>query len=169
VDTNDTAGRPTGKYVALNGEEFRRSLYVQMRRTRPLGILETFDMPRMEPNCEARNASTVAPQSLAMMNGEFALAQSKFFAERVAREAGAGAEAQVKRAWLLAFGSEAPDAKVKEGAEFLQEQTAHFAAHPVKSPTVAKGKEAPPTTPEMQALATFCQALLTANPFLYVD
>jgi hypothetical protein len=54
-------------------------------------------------------------------------------------------------------------------AAFLKEQAAHFAAHPVKPPTVAKGKEASPTTPEMQALATFCQALLTANSFLYVD
>jgi hypothetical protein len=151
VDTNDTAGRPTGKYVALNGDEFRRSLYTQNRRTRPLGILETFDMPRMEPNCEARNASTVAPQSLAMMNGEFALAQSKFFAERVVREAGPDGAAQVKRAWLLAFGSEAPTAKAREAAEFLKEQTAHFAVHPVKPPTVAKGKEAPAATPETQA------------------
>ncbi len=169
VDTNDTAGRPTAKYVALNGDEFRRSLYVQMRRTKPLGILETFDMPRMEPNCEARNASTVAPQSLAMMNGEFALAQSKFFAERVAREAASDRDAQVKRAWLLAFGTEPTDAERKGASTFLQEQAAHFQEHPLKAPVVAKGKEAPPATPELQSLATFCQALLTANQFLYVD
>ena len=169
VDTNDTAGRPSGKYVPLNGDEFRRSLYVQNRRTKPLGILETFDMPRMEPNCEARNASTVAPQSLAMMNGEFTLAQSKFFAERVAREAGAELEAQVKRAWLLAFGAEPAAGDLVESTAFLNEQAAHFKEHPVKAPTVPKGKEAPPATPELQALATFCQALLTANRFLYVD
>ena len=63
VNTDDTAGRPSGKFVALGGEEFRRSLYVQMRRSKPLGLMETFDAPRMEPNCELRNASTVAPQS----------------------------------------------------------------------------------------------------------
>jgi hypothetical protein len=169
VDTNDTAGRPTGKYVGLNGDEFRRSLYVQMRRTKPLGILETFDMPRMEPNCEARNASTVAPQSLAMMNGEFTLAQSKFFAERVVRDAGSDPDVQVKRAWLLAFGDEPSDADRKSAAEFLKDQAAHFQAHPVKAAAVAKGRETPPATPNMQALATFCQALLTANQFLYVD
>src|SRR5258706_10754609 len=98
VDTTDTAGRPSGKFVPMNGEEFRRSLYIQMRRSRPLGMLETFDLPRMEPNCELRNASTVAPQSLAMMNGEFVLAQSKFFAERVAREACAEPTAHGNRA-----------------------------------------------------------------------
>jgi hypothetical protein len=73
VDTTDTAGRPTGKVVPLNGEEFRRSVYVQMRRTRPLALLEAFDLPKMEPNCELRSASTVAPQSLTLMNSAFAL------------------------------------------------------------------------------------------------
>jgi len=169
VDTNDTAGRPTGKFVPLQGEEFRRSLYVQMRRSKPLGMLETFDLPRMEPNCELRNASTIAPQSLAMMNGEFTLAQSKFFAERVVREAGADPGEQVKRAWPLAFGAAPSEAALKDAVEFLGKQTAYFEKNPVKPAPVGKGKEAPPAGPPLQALATFCQALLTANQFLYVD
>lgn len=169
VDTNDTAGRPSGKYVSLNGEEFRRSLYVQMRRSKPLGMLETFDLPRMEPNCELRNASTIAPQSLAMMNGEFTLAQSKFLAARVAQEAGADHSAQVARAWLLAFGSTPSPQELKESITFLEKQNAYFQANPVKPGPVAKGKEGPPADAAMQALTTFCQALLTSNQFLYVD
>ncbi len=169
VDTTDTAGRPSGKHVPLNGEEFRRSLYVQMRRSKPLGMLETFDLPRMEPNCEIRNASTVAPQSLAMMNGDFTLAQSKYFAERISRDAGADPEAQVKRAWLLAFGATPSASELKESVAFLTAQTAHFKAEPPKPAPVAKGKEAPPAEPPMLALATFCQALLTSNQFLYAD
>lgn len=169
IDTSDSAGRPSGKFIPLNGEEFRRSVYVQMRRSKPLGMLEAFDLPRMEPNCERRNASTIAPQSLAMMNGEFTLAQSKFFAERVAREAGADPTAQVKQAWLLAFGSTPTATELKNSVDFIAKQTAHFKAEPVKAEPVAKGKEAPPTEPTMQALSTFCQALLTSNEFLYVD
>lgn len=169
IDTSDSAGRPSGKFIPLNGEEFRRSVYVQMRRSKPLGMLEAFDLPRMEPNCERRNASTIAPQSLAMMNGEFTLAQSKFFAERVAREAGTDPTAQVKQAWLLAFGSTPTATELKNSVDFIAKQTAHFKAEPVKVEPVAKGKEAPPTEPTMQALSTFCQALLTSNEFLYVD
>ncbi len=167
-DTTDTAGRPSGKFVPLNGEEFRRSLYVQMRRSKPLAMLETFDMPRMEPNCELRNASTVAPQSLAMMNGEFTLTQSKYLAERIAREASDSA-ARVKRAWMLCYGAEPSAVEVEEAAAFLVKQAAYFKAHPLKLPPPAKGKEAPPAEPEMQALATFCQALMTSNRFLYAD
>ena len=101
VDTTDTAGRPSGKVVPLNGEEFRRSVYVQMRRNRPLGMLETFDLPKMEPNCEARTASTVAPQSLALMNSAFCLSQADLFAERVLREAGSDPGAQIRHAWQI--------------------------------------------------------------------
>jgi hypothetical protein len=169
IDTTDSAGRPSGKFIPLNGEEFRRSVYVQERRSKPLGMLETFDLPRMEPNCERRNASTIAPQSLAMMNGEFTLAQSKFFAERVAREAGTDPTEQVKRAWLLAFGSAPTATELKSSIEFIGKQTAHFKKDPPKPEPVAKGKEAPPTEPGEQALSTFCQALLTSNEFLYVD
>jgi len=169
VDTTDTAGRPSGKFVPLNGEEFRRSIYVQMRRSKPLGMLETFDLPRMEPNCERRNASTIAPQSLAMMNGEFTLAQSKFFAERVAREAGADPTGQIQHAWLLAFGSTPTASEVKNSVDFLARETAYFQKNPTKVEPVAKGKEAAPTEPALQALTTFCQALLTSNQFLYVD
>ena len=169
VDTTDSAGRPSGKFVPLNGEEFRRSVYVQMRRSKPLGMLETFDLPRMEPNCERRNASTIAPQSLAMMNGEFTLAQSKFFAERVVREAGAGPEraGQARVAaglWQRALGLE-----VKNSIEFINKQTEYFKSNPMKPEPVAKGKEGPPTEPSLQALSTFCQALLTSNEFLYLD
>ncbi len=169
VDTNDTAGRPSGKFVSLNGEEFRRSLYVQMRRTKPIGMLEAFDLPRMEPNCELRNASTVATQSLAMMNGDFTVTMSKYFAERVAKDAGSDVAAQVKRAWQLAFSAEPSVADVKSATDFITKQTASFKANPVKLAPPAKGKEAPPAEPPMQALATFCQALLTSNQFLYVD
>ena len=169
VDTSDTAGRPSGKFVPLNGDEFRRSLYIQMRRTKPLAMLETFDLPRMEPNCELRNASTVAPQSLAMMNGEFTLTQSKYFAERLTRDAGTDPAAQVKRAWLLAFGAMPTVAEVKESVEFLARQTEHFKANPVKFVPPPKGKEALMADPPAQALATFCQALLTSNHFLYAD
>ena len=46
VDTTDTAGRPTGKVVPLHGEEFRRSIYVQVRRSRPLSDAGDVRRPR---------------------------------------------------------------------------------------------------------------------------
>jgi mono/diheme cytochrome c family protein len=169
VDTTDTAGRPSGKFVPLNGDEFRRSLYIQMRRSRPLGMLETFDLPRMEPNCELRNASTVAPQSLAMMNGDFTLDQSIYFAERVARDAGPSVAEEVNRAWELAFEHDPTESDLKDAVDFIGKQTAYFKEHPVPVTPPAKGRVAQPADPAMQALTSFCHALLTSNAFLYAD
>lgn len=54
----------------------RRSLYGQSRRTRPPSFLHTFDAPVMETNCVQRRSSTVATQSLLLLNGEFLAAQA---------------------------------------------------------------------------------------------
>src|SRR5262249_15143230 len=51
IENKNGENRP-GPVLPLHGEEFRRSVYVQMRRSRPLGVLEAFDLPAMEPNCE---------------------------------------------------------------------------------------------------------------------
>ncbi len=104
VDTTDSAGRPTGKSVDLKGEEFRRSLYIQVRRSLPLAVLDTFDAPAMEPNCEVRTASTVAPQALMLMNSNFTIGLARHFATRIKKEAGEVPAQQVRHAWSLAWG-----------------------------------------------------------------
>jgi mono/diheme cytochrome c family protein len=158
VDNEDAAGRETGKAKLASGEEFRRSVYVQVRRSRPLALLEAFDAPVMEPNCEARTASTVAPQALLLMNNDFILQQAAAFAERVRNEAGSDPAAQVVHAWRLAFAAEPSPREVAGAVAFLAEQTRHFPSRPA-------GK----IDPAAQALAGFCQALLSSNAFLYVD
>ncbi|MCA9135203.1 MAG: DUF1553 domain-containing protein, partial [Planctomycetales bacterium] len=65
----------------------RRSLYIQSRRSRPVALLQTFDAPVMETNCESRANSTVATQSLMLLNGQFILDQSAKLADRAASEA----------------------------------------------------------------------------------
>lgn len=61
----------------------RRSLYIQQRRTQPDSMLQTFDAPVMTVNCERRPSSTVATQSLMMMNSPFVLNLSQAFANRI--------------------------------------------------------------------------------------
>src|SRR5216110_1379957 len=89
--------------VPLKGEEFRRGVYVQVRRSRPLAMLHAFDAPVMEVNCERRQSSTVATHSLMMMNSRFALDQAVRFAQRLEQEAGGNQVRQITRAWQLAF------------------------------------------------------------------
>ncbi|MDE0863301.1 MAG: PSD1 and planctomycete cytochrome C domain-containing protein [Rubripirellula sp.] len=72
--------------VMVEGGQSRRSIYIQSRRSRPVGMLQTFDAPVMETNCEIRPSSTVATQSLMLLNGKFILDQASRLADRAARE-----------------------------------------------------------------------------------
>ena len=54
-------GTITSAKVESGGkEDFRRSIYVQVRRSMPLSMLEPFDMATVAPNCDRRSSSTVA-------------------------------------------------------------------------------------------------------------
>jgi len=146
--------------VSMNGEEFRRSLYVQVRRSRPLAVLDTFDAPAMTPNCTARNASNVAPQSLLLMNSRFVVAFSDHFARRLQTEAGGDLTEQLRLGWLLALGEEPTKEQLSQASAYVSQQvTAFEQADEKKKPEEIK----------RQALATYCQALLSATRFMYVE
>jgi mono/diheme cytochrome c family protein len=164
IDTRDSAGRPSGKVIPIGEEEFRRSLYVQVRRSMPLGMLEPFDLPIMTPNCEQRSSSTVAPQSLLMMNSALVVSQSEALAARVLQEAGAEQAAQFRRAWMLAFARPPDEAETSAGLAFLAEQTLALQEEVARQATNESADNVART-----ALAQLCHALLISNEFLYVD
>ena len=88
-----------------------------------------------------RVASLLSQEGLIMMNDGFMVSQSKFFAQRLRKEAGADVAAQVERAFALAL-SRPPTAFEKTHAT-----------------TFIKGSK--------DSLAEFCQALLNLNEFVY--
>jgi mono/diheme cytochrome c family protein len=163
VDTRDSAGRPSGKVVPLGEEEFRRSVYVQVRRSMPLGMLEPFDAPLMTPNCQHRASSTVAPQSLLLMNSPLVAHEAEAMALRIEGEAGAEPAARFQRAWRLAFGRAATENETEAGVEFLLRQT------DAASVTAPADANTPKPDPARTALANLCHALVSSNGFLYVD
>ena len=148
--------RKPGKSVDLKGEQHRRSLYVQVRRSRKLSFLAAFDAPAMEPNCAKRPVSTVAPQALIFMNNKFVVDQSRIMAERLQKLVGDDLGRQLAAGWEHALGHEPTVAELSRAREFLQKQTALF-------------KERKYKQPGLTALANYCQALMSANRFVYVD
>ncbi len=69
--------------VRIAASQPRRSIYAKWRRTQPVAMLQSFDAPTMQVNCDARPSSTVATQSLMMMNSEVVLEQAAKIARRV--------------------------------------------------------------------------------------
>ena len=80
--SEDDAGQ-----IVINDNETRRSLYIKVRRSQPVAMLQAFDAPVMEVNCERRPVSTVATQSLMLMNSGTILNHAAKLAERCRSEA----------------------------------------------------------------------------------
>jgi len=154
------------KVVSRGPEDFRRSIYIQMRRKTPLTVLDTFDEPTMSPNCEARNCTTVAPQSLMLMNDDFVLATAHTLAARLRNEVPGDARGQIAKAWRILFGRQPQEADLLRSLAYLAEQTEAVRAyhHDIQHP-----KDAPTPDPQLDALASLCQVLYISNRFLYIE
>ena len=133
----------------------RRSLYVQQMRSRTLSVLSAFDMPNMAPNCSQRVCSTVAPQSLMMLNDQFVIDQSRQLAQRLISEHPDSPDDQVEQLWRLAYG-EAPD-----------EQEGEVAAAMLSRAVDRQAAIQSDGTPQQRALASLCQVIFATNRFLY--
>jgi hypothetical protein len=185
IDIKVGANEP-GADVPIGAEEFRRSVYIEVRRSRPLALLRAFDAPVMETNCDRRVASTAAPQALMMMNSDFTLSQAARFAQRLKRDAGSDPRKEINLAFELAFGRPPDAVELDESVVFLQSQTGELktrpaAAHPqkqVRAGRNAKKNKRPryetmqrsvAAEPSLQPLTDFCQAILSSNEFLYAD
>ncbi len=154
------------KLAAVGADGFRRSLYLTYRRSLPLTLMDTFDAPTMLPNCEQRTSSTVATQSLFMLNDAFVIDNATALAERVRRERPDTLRGQIEQAWLVLIARRPSDAELVEALVHVAEQAdalrAFHAAHP-------PAKDAPAADPQAEALASYCQVLLSSTRFLYVN
>ena len=156
---NLNAGRP-GPVIEMEGQQYRRSLYVQVRRSRPLAVLEPFDLPELAPNCTQRPSSTVPTQSLELLNSDFVTAQARFFAVRLTNRS-QDIETQVSEGWQLAFSKEISAEEKAEAIDFVTQMQA----------LLTKEYETKQLNddPIIDAVAVFCQALLSSNQFLYIE
>ena len=150
----------TSGQVVVSGNQKRRSMYIQVRRSRPVGMLRAFDAPVMETNCEKRSNSTVATQSLMLLNGDFIRKQAARLAEVAAKDR-TSVKAAGFAAWQRAFYREPSPDERKVLADFITQQLEYIRKHPGKLP---KG-----VSPEKQVLTNLCQVLMSSNEFLYVD
>ena len=131
-------------YTYVTADEptlWRRSIYRYIVRTTPNRFLTTLDCP--DPaNLTAKRLTTTTPlQSLALYNNDFMLRQARYFAERLEKEAGNDSEAQVARAFELAFGRQPSAGET------------HLATDLV----------------DKQGLFSLCRSLFNSSEFLYVD
>jgi hypothetical protein len=158
----------------------RRSLYLEMKRSRLPLFLRTFDAPDFMTGVAKRSNTTTAPQALAIMNGPAVRAWAERFADRIVKDAAelpplpAGGPAgsgnaggavagdadgdarTIQAAYALALGRSASAAELGDAAGFLHAQRQAYGGG--SNPRAAR-----------LALADFCQVLMGLNETLHIE
>ena len=123
--------------VHVKDDSARRSVYVQTRRSKPVSLLTAFDSPVMSVNCDRRITSTVALQSLILMNGDFTLKQAEHLAKRSRTEAPSDLDRNLTQPYEARFPSRQAAWQYGYGAVMdaasdaaLQQPTVRFATLP---------------------------------------
>jgi hypothetical protein len=120
------AARPDGEVVVNDGKlPQRRSIYLRVKRSAPLSILQLFDQPDIETNCARRSVSTVPLQALSLLNSDIASNAAIGFAQRAINES---PQDPVGWAYQAAFGRQADHEQLAILTEFMKQQTDSYLA-----------------------------------------
>ena len=122
-------------------EHARRSVYLQVKRSMALPMLQIFDAPDTSTSCARRESSTVAPQALAMMNSNFVVQAAQAFAVRLRRETDGLPVSLVNAGWQLALGRAPSEPEFRTALDYLDRNSLH----------------------------DLCLMLFNLNEFIYVD
>lgn len=157
---------PDGEVISkASASGFRRSIYLQQRRSLPLTLLELFDAPRMDPNAIMRAHSTVPSQALQLWNSDLLRECSRYFAGRVMDFADHEVGEQVEQVYLAAY-ARWPTREEKElGGRAIRELSQYWLEQ------LNKEMPAEPKVPKAHwlALASYCHSVLNSAEFTYID
>jgi hypothetical protein len=131
-------------------EQARRSVYVHVKRSLLIPILEAHDLADTDSSCAVRYTTTVPTQALGMLNGDFTNEQAAALASRLMHEE-VDLPAQVQLAVRLTTGRTPAPAEVKRDVAFIKEVQA-------ENKLDAKA-----------ALTLYCLMALNSNEFVYLD
>jgi len=134
----------------------RRTLYLMTVRSDGSSYRTLFDAADPTAIVEQRTSSTVAPQALFLLNNPFALAQAGKLAQFVQRDGPHAASARIDWLYHRLFGRAPTEREVAAALAALASPTHD------ELPAPARQSLDP-------AWERYCQVLLCANEFLYID
>jgi len=141
---------------------WRRSIYIEQRRTEIPTLLDNFDLPPMSPNCVERPESTVSLQALYLMNNGMVRRLADSLADRIVREVGHDPQTQIASLYWIAVSRPPTAEEGKASLETLTklEQIAMKDGQPSKITS---------TQAELRALAKLCHTVFNSAAFVYID
>jgi hypothetical protein len=140
-------------------EQARRSVYVFVKRTLSVPLLETFDMASADTSTAARTTTTIAPQALLLLNSSFMDEQAAALSARLLKENGHDPQANVRRLFRLAFGRPPTSGEMSVALGYLDRMRARPSAGPSPDREAAY----------RHALTMLSKVVLNLNEMVYVD
>ena len=143
-------------------EASRRTVYAFIKRSMVVPILEVLDLCDSTRSSERRNVTSVPTQALTLFNGNFVNRQAKHLAARLQREAGADADKQIDRAWMLALcrPPRADESRIMQ--QFLANET-----QAVRDEAKKRNENVSETDARQWALIQMCRVIFNLNEFVY--
>lgn len=138
----------------LDENSLRRSVYLTVKRSQLVPMMQMFDAPEAIQSTGVRSTTTVATQSLALMNSPFVRRRAAELSRRIRPPSPGRVPSAVDDAYLAALGRRPTEAERQRMADFVRRQAASYAA-------AGRGLD--------HALTDFCQVLFCSNEFVYVD
>jgi hypothetical protein len=102
----------------------RRSVYFTVKRSKLIPMMTLFDAPDALVPIAARSSTTVAPQSLLLMNSPVVREWAAGFANRVLHREGESIDDAIRRAYLLTLSRVPTSDELDDARSFLDQQTA---------------------------------------------
>ena len=130
----------------------RRSVYLQVKRSRLVPTMMLFDWPEHLVSIGRRSNTTTAAQALAFMNSPVGRGYARALADRLP----ADSDRAIDRAWQIVLGRRPRSDEQAAIAVFLQRQEQIYL-------------RAGQTDPARTVRVDLCQALLGMNEFIYID
>jgi hypothetical protein len=161
-----------GWYADKNVEDRnRRSIYVFAKRNMRLPLLEAFDQPDQLNSCSRRTATTTAPQSLELLNGEMAEQAARVWSGNLLSECGNDETKIVREAYHEAYGRLPNDEELQAAENFVDKQEETIAADASEIPADQLPSRLPKQVSRAKAAAIvdLCHAILCSNELLFVD
>jgi hypothetical protein len=129
----------------------QRSVYLPVLRNALPELFEVFDFPDTSRVTGQRNVTTVAPQSLFLLNHPFVMEQARYFADRLLAKSGSDNKTRVEEAYRLALGRRPAEGELRVALRYLGE------------PTASSSRE------RLQAWAQLCHSIFASLDFRYLD
>ncbi len=141
----------------LDENSTRRSIYFTVKRSKLIALLQLFDAPEAIQSIGNRQATTVPPQSLLLLNNGRVRNWAVALRQRIETAGKKDLDGAIREGYLIALSREPTDEQLARVRSFINEQTADYQSRHSKD--------------EARSLAMddFCHSLICMNEFIYIE